>query len=139
MVGEIRDPETAQIASQAALTGHLVLTTLHANNSIDVIGRFMHMGMDLYNTVSALNGVLAQRLMRKLCTHCAQPWVPEERQLAAVGISSPKDARFMRAMGCDQCRGTGYRGRKAIAEIMRMDDKLRDLIVTRSSLATIKD
>ncbi len=142
MVGEIRDAETAQIASQAALTGHLVLTTVHANNAFDVIGRFMHMGLDLYNVVSALNGVLAQRLMRRLCTHCAHPWQPDAAQLRAAALTLEShrlaQARFMRAVGCPHCRGTGYRGRRAIAEILNMDDTLRDLIVSRQSLTHIK-
>jgi general secretion pathway protein E len=142
MVGEIRDAETAQIAAQAALTGHLVLTTVHANSSFDVIGRFMHMGLDLYNVVAALNGVVAQRLMRKLCTACAQPWQPQPADLKAAGL--PLDAgargegRFMRAVGCPACRHSGYRGRRAVAEILLMDDTLRDLIVQRQSLAAIK-
>jgi general secretion pathway protein E len=138
MVGEIRDAETAQIASQAALTGHLVLTTVHANNSFDVIGRFMHMGLDLYNVVSALNGVLAQRLMRRLCTHCAQPWQPTPADLRAAGLGLDRTGRFMKAIGCPHCRGTGYKGRRAIAEILVMDDTLRDLIVSRQSLTQIK-
>jgi general secretion pathway protein E len=142
MVGEIRDAETAQIASQAALTGHLVLSTIHANNVFDVVGRFMHMGVDLYNMVSALNGVVAQRLMRRLCTHCAQPWQPEPLDLkqAMVPLDAPvlAHARWHRAVGCVQCRGTGYAGRKAIAEVLLMDDTLRDLIVSRASLVKIK-
>lgn len=138
MVGEIRDAETAQIASQAALTGHLVLSTIHANNVFDVVGRFMHMGVDLYNMVSALNGVVAQRLMRKLCAHCAQPWQPDAAVLAASQVSAPTGGRFMQAVGCAACRGTGYRGRKAITEILLMDDTLRDLIVSRAPLTRIK-
>jgi general secretion pathway protein E len=142
MVGEIRDAETAQIASQAALTGHLVLSTIHANNVFDVVGRFMHMGVDLYNMVSALNGVVAQRLMRCLCTHCAQPWQPEphELKLAMVPLDTQglHGARFMRAVGCSHCRCTGYAGRQAIAEVLWMDDTLRDLIVSRASLVKIK-
>lgn len=138
MVGEIRDAETAQIASQAALTGHLVLTTVHANNVFDVIGRFMHMGLDLYNVVAALNGVVAQRLMRRLCTHCAQPWQPQASELKAAGLPLDAQGHYMRAVGCAQCRGTGYRGRRAIAEILVMDDVLRDLIVARQALTQIK-
>jgi len=138
MVGEIRDAETAQIASQAALTGHLVLSTIHANNVFDVVGRFMHMGVDLYNMVSALNGVVAQRLMRKLCVHCAQPWQPTGSDLRAAQLPLDSHGRFMRAVGCPHCRGTGYRGRKAISEILLMDDTLRDLIVTRASLIQVK-
>ena len=138
MVGEIRDAETAQIASQAALTGHLVLSTIHANNVFDVVGRFMHMGVDLYNMVSALNGVVAQRLMRKLCSHCAQPWMPQPADLKAAMLPLDTHGRFMRAVGCPHCRDTGYRGRKAVSEILLMDDTLRDLIVSRASLIKIK-
>jgi len=138
MVGEIRDAETAQIASQAALTGHLVLSTIHANNVFDVVGRFMHMGLDLYNVVSALNGVVAQRLMRKLCTHCAEPWQPHASDLRAAMLPLDTHGQFFQAVGCAHCRGTGYRGRKAISEILLMDDTLRDLIVTRTSLIKIK-
>lgn len=138
MVGEIRDAETAQIASQAALTGHLVLSTIHANNVFDVVGRFMHMGVDLYNMVSALNGVVAQRLIRKLCTHCAQPWQPSAQDLKSAMLPLDTQGHFMRAVGCPHCRGTGYRGRRAVAEILLMDDTLRDLIVTRASLIKIK-
>jgi general secretion pathway protein E len=138
MVGEIRDAETAQIASQAALTGHLVLSTIHANNVFDVVGRFMHMGVDLYNMVSALNGVVAQRLMRKLCGHCAQPWQPEAAELKAAMLPLDTHGSFFKAVGCPRCRGTGYRGRKAISEVLLMDDTLRDLIVSRASLIKIK-
>ncbi len=138
MVGEIRDAETAQIASQAALTGHLVLSTIHANNVFDVVGRFMHMGVDLYNMVSALNGVVAQRLIRRLCSHCAQPWQPQPHDLKAAMLPLDTQGRFMRPVGCTHCRGTGYRGRKAVAEILLMDDTLRDLIVSRASLIRIK-
>jgi len=138
MVGEIRDAETAQIASQAALTGHLVLSTIHANNVFDVVGRFMHMGVDLYNMVSALNGVVAQRLMRKLCTHCAVPWQPSASDLKAAQLPLDTHGTFFKAVGCTHCRDTGYRGRKAVSEILLMDDTLRDLIVTRASLIKIK-
>jgi general secretion pathway protein E len=138
MVGEIRDAETAQIASQAALTGHLVLSTIHANNVFDVVGRFMHMGVDLYNMVSALNGVVAQRLMRKLCTHCAAPWQPVATDLKSAQLPLDTHGHFFKAVGCAHCRQTGYRGRKAVTEILLMDDTLRDLIVTRASLIKIK-
>ncbi|WP_298011643.1 GspE/PulE family protein [uncultured Aquabacterium sp.] len=138
MVGEIRDAETAQIASQAALTGHLVLSTIHANNVFDVVGRFMHMGVDLYNMVSALNGVVAQRLMRRLCTQCAVPCPPDAVALRAAHLPPDTAGHFHRAVGCPACRGTGYRGRKAITEILLMDDTLRDLIVARAPLTQIK-
>jgi len=114
MVGEIRDPETAEIAVQSALTGHLVYTTVHANNAIDVLGRFQHMGVDTYNLVSALNGVLAQRLVRVLCKAC-------------------------HGKGCAECRGTGFKGRKAIGELLVLNDELRELIVARAPVRKLKE
>jgi len=114
MVGEIRDPETAEIAVQSALTGHLVYTTVHANNAIDVLGRFQHMGVDAYNLVSALNGVLAQRLVRVFCTAC-------------------------KGQGCGECRGTGFKGRKAIGELLVLNDELRELIIARAPVRKLKD
>ena len=113
MVGEIRDPETAEIAVQSALTGHLVFTTVHANNVFDVIGRFQHMGVDPFNLASALNAVMAQRLVRVTCSACA-------------------------AKGCVQCRGTGFRGRKAIAELMVLNDEIRELIAARAPARQLK-
>ena len=141
MVGEIRDPDTAEIAVQSALTGHLVYTTVHANNAFDVLGRFMHMGADLYNFVSALNVVLAQRLVRVICRECAIEEHPGAALLAESNI--PKtDAggfRFMRGRGCAHCRGTGYRGRKAIGELLVMNDDLRELIVAREPVRKLKE
>lgn len=141
MVGEIRDPETAQIAVQAALTGHLVFTTVHANNVFDVIGRFMHMGVDPYSFVSALNGILAQRLVRVLCADCAIEVRPDAELLARSGLAATEvgDFRFRVGRGCGQCRGTGYRGRKAIAEIMVLSDELRELIGGRRPIREIKE
>jgi len=114
MVGEIRDPETAEIAVQSALTGHLVYTTVHANNAIDVLGRFQHMRVDSYNLVSALNGVLAQRLVRVYCRSC-------------------------RGKGCGECRGSGFRGRKAIGELLVLNDELRELIIARAPVRKLKE
>jgi general secretion pathway protein E len=141
MVGEIRDPETAQIAVQAALTGHLVFTTVHANNVFDVIGRFMHMGVDPYSFVSALNGIVAQRLVRVLCGACAIDDAPDAELLARSGLAADdvRDFRFRIGRGCGQCRGTGYRGRKAIAEIMVLTDELRELIAGRSPIRELKE
>ncbi len=141
MVGEIRDPETAQIALQSALTGHLVFTTVHANNVFDVIGRFMHMGVDLYNFVSALNGILAQRLVRLNCPHCAEPAAPEPRLLAESGLAPGLAAgyAFAAGRGCGQCWGTGYKGRKAIAELLYLNDEIREMIVARQPLRLIKE
>ena len=137
MVGEIRDAETAQIAVQAALTGHLVFSTVHANNAFDVVGRFMHMGLDLYNVVSALNGVLAQRLMRISCRHCLVPSPVTPAQLRAHGL--PEDASLRHGSGCVHCRGTGYKGRRAVSELLWLDDELRDLIASRAPLARLKE
>ncbi|WP_187394543.1 GspE/PulE family protein [Zoogloea oleivorans] len=142
MVGEIRDPETAEIAIQAALTGHLVFTTVHANNAFDVIGRFMHMGIDPYNLVAALNGVVAQRLIRVNCAACAIDVTPDAALLHESGLAAPGAATgyvFRAGSGCGQCRGTGYRGRKAIAEVLLLDDELRDLIIGRAPLRQLKD
>ena len=141
MVGEIRDPETAQIAVQSALTGHLVFTTVHANNVFDVIGRFMHMGVDPYSFVSALNGILAQRLVRLNCPHCTTAYEPAAQALADTGLSADRlrDFTFRAGQGCGQCRGSGYKGRKAIAEMMLLNDELRELIVERASIRRLKE
>ncbi len=141
MVGEIRDAETAQIAIQAALTGHLVFTTVHANNVFDVIGRFSHMGVDPYSFVSALNGILAQRLVRLLCTHCAVDERPDDKYIADSGIAADtvSQYRFRSGRGCGQCRGSGYRGRNAIAEILILNDEIRELIVAQEPIRRIKE
>lgn len=123
LVGEIRDPETAQIAVQSALTGHLVFTSVHANNVFDVLGRFLHMGLDAYSFVSALNGILAQRLLRVVCPECAIDYYPDARELGESGIRLDLlyGARLRRGRGCGYCRGTGYKGRRAIGEILRLN------------------
>ncbi|GJL73186.1 MAG: type II secretion system ATPase PulE [Nitrosomonas sp.] len=141
MVGEIRDSETAQIAIQAALTGHLVFTTVHANNVFDVIGRFSHMGVDPYSFVSALNGIAAQRLVRLLCNHCAVTERPDDELIAESGINADQAAsyNFRTGKGCGQCRGSGYRGRNAIAEILFLNDEIRELIVAQEPIRKIKD
>jgi general secretion pathway protein E len=141
MVGEIRDPETAQIAVQAALTGHLVFTTVHANNVFDVIGRFMHMGVDPYSFVSALNGIAAQRLVRVNCSHCAQDVVPDAQLLTESGLTLEQVGGWhLRAgRGCGQCRGSGFRGRKAISEIMVLNDEIRELITAREPIRRVKE
>ncbi|MCC6472185.1 MAG: type II/IV secretion system protein [Burkholderiales bacterium] len=140
MVGEIRDAETAQIAVQSALTGHLVFTTVHANNVFDVLGRLMHMEVDPYSFVSALNGILAQRLVRLVCPNCAAPHVPEEDLLTGSGLARAQvaDWNFRLGAGCGHCRGSGYRGRKAIAEFLVLSDELRELIVSRQSIRALK-
>jgi general secretion pathway protein E len=139
MVGEIRDPETANIAVQSALTGHLVFTTVHANNVFDVIGRFMHMNVDLYGFVSALNAILAQRLVRLICTHCAAETEVSGELLSESGIADARGYKFMKGAGCRECRGTGYRGRKAIAELLILNDEIRELITSRAPLRNLKD
>ena len=141
MVGEIRDEETAHIAIQSALTGHLVLTSVHANNVFDVMNRFIHMKVDPYSFVSALNGVLAQRLVRLSCQHCAIPYVPSDEEISESGLSKDKVSayRFMRGTGCGQCRNTGFSGRKAIAEILLLNDELRALITSHAPALQIKE
>ena len=141
MVGEIRDAETAQIAVQAALTGHLVFSTVHANSAFDVIGRFMHMGLDMYNVVSALNAVLAQRLVRLNCTHCRTPAIPPHAMLARYGLEGASRGlhAFARGTGCAHCRHTGYKGRRAVSELLMLDDELRDLIAARAPLVKLKE
>lgn len=139
LVGEIRDPETAQIAVQSALTGHMVFTSVHANNTFDVIGRFMHMGVDPYNFVSSLTGVVAQRLLRQICSQCPEPVWPDAALLAESGIQEPGSFRFMAGRGCTHCRGTGYRGRRAIAEVLRLTDEIREMIVARASIRALKE
>jgi general secretion pathway protein E len=140
MVGEIRDRETAEIAVQSALTGHLVLTTVHANNVFDVFGRFAHMGIDPYAFVSALNGIWAQRLVRMNCPRCAAGYTPSDAELAAVGVGRGEvaDYVFMRGKGCGDCRGTGYKGRRSIAEILTLNDEIRELIVEKQPIRRIK-
>jgi len=133
MVGEIRDEETAQIAIQSALTGHLVFTTVHANNVIDVIGRFLNMGVEPYNFVSSLNCVLAQRLVRLLCHTCKRHYEPTNEELFESGLR-PDEVRgkeFYRNVGCDACNHTGYRGRTAIHELLDMSDQIREMIIER--------
>lgn len=141
MVGEIRDGDTAQIAVQAALTGHLVFSTVHANSVLDVIGRFMHMGVDPYHFVSAVNGIIAQRLVRALCAHCAEQYWPEPEVLALSGLDTAQAAgiTFMHAKGCGHCRGTGYRGRKAIAEMLVLNDELREMIIAKAPIRALKE
>lgn len=141
MVGEIRDSETAQIAVQAALTGHLVFTTVHANSVLDVIGRFMHMGVDPYNFVAAMNGIMAQRLIRTICPHCAEDYQPDDQLLldSAITPEQSNHMHFKFAKGCGHCRGTGYRGRKAVAELLILNDELREMIVAREPIRKLKE
>ena len=140
MVGEIRDAETAQIAVQAALTGHQVFTSVHANNVFDVIGRFANMGVDSYSLVAALNGIVAQRLLRMTCPSCSAPRDTEPELIRRSGLSQAlvASATFKRGLGCANCRGTGYKGRLAIAETLPMSDSLRDQLVQKAPLSLIR-
>jgi type II secretory ATPase GspE/PulE/Tfp pilus assembly ATPase PilB-like protein len=140
MVGEIRDPETAQIAIQSALTGHLVFTTVHANNVIDVLGRFLNMGVEPYQFVAALNCVLAQRLVRKICDHCKRPAALTAEILAESAIDAEQARRhvFYEGTGCIECGGTGFKGRTAICELMDLTDRIRDMILDRRPTSEIK-
>ena len=140
MVGEIRDSETAQIAIQSALTGHLVFTTVHANNVVDVLGRFMNMGVEPYNFVSALNCILAQRLVRVICEHCKRPFRADADLLAESGLSAGDAGQqiFYEGAGCLECGGTGYRGRTAIHELLDLSDRIREMILERRPASEIK-
>ena len=140
MVGEIRDEETAQIAVQSALTGHLVFTTVHANNVVDVLGRFLNMKVELYNFVSALNCILAQRLVRKICAHCReeQKITPETLREAGLDPAAFEGQVFYEGRGCLDCDGTGFHGRMAIAELLDLSDRIRGLILERRPAAEIK-
>ena len=140
MVGEIRDVETAQIAVQSALTGHLVFTTVHANNVVDVLGRFLNMSVDLYNFVSALNCVLAQRLVRKICTNCRRPAEVSRELLVESGLDPDVYANhpFYEGRGCLECSGSGFLGRSAISELLDLSDRIRELILDRRPASEIK-
>ncbi|CUS38351.1 Type II secretion system protein E [Candidatus Nitrospira nitrosa] len=140
MVGEIRDAETAQIAIQSALTGHLVLTTVHANNVFDVIGRFASMGIDAYNFLAALNCVLAQRLVRILCPSCRTPGKAPQALIeeSGLGYEQYKDTLFYEGPGCPQCHGTGYRGRKCITEFLDLTDEIKEMIHAERPLSEIR-
>ena len=140
MVGEIRDAETAQIAINSALTGHLVFTTVHANNVLDVLGRFLNMGVEAYQFVSALNCVLAQRLVRNICVHCKRPAVVTRAMLeeSALDPKLEHSGLFYEGAGCMECGGTGYRGRTAICELLDLSDNIRELILGRRPTSEIK-
>jgi type II secretory ATPase GspE/PulE/Tfp pilus assembly ATPase PilB-like protein len=140
MVGEIRDTETAQIAIQSALTGHLVFTTVHANNVVDVLGRFLNMGVEPYNFVSALNCVLAQRLVRTICQHCKARIHYSDDELVSFGLDPQKwhDVAFYDGPGCIECGGTGYHGRTAIHELLDLTDRIRELILEKRPSSEIR-
>src|ERR1700682_1484830 len=140
MVGEIRDTETAQIAIQSALTGHLVFTTVHANNVTDVIGRFINMGVEPYNFVSALNCILAQRLVRIICENCQRPKKYSMEELTEAGLDAEawRDVPLVEGGGCLECSGSGYRGRSAITELLDLSDRIREMIINRRPTSEIK-
>jgi type IV pilus assembly protein PilB len=140
MVGEIRDPETAQIAIQSALTGHLVFTTVHANNVVDVLGRFLNMGVEPYQFVSALNCVMAQRLVRLICTHCRRPARVDAKALNEAGLPEElaQTGRFYEGAGCVECGGTGFKGRTAICELLDLSDRIREMILERRPASEVK-
>ena len=141
MVGEIRDTETAQIAIQSALTGHLVFTTVHANNVFDVVSRFVHMGVDTYSFVSALTAVMAQRLVRIVCQQCCETYMPSRQLLeeSRVSVVATASFKFRKGQGCKHCRGTGYHGRKAVGELLVMNDEMREAIVNRAPARQLKE
>jgi type II secretory ATPase GspE/PulE/Tfp pilus assembly ATPase PilB-like protein len=133
-VGEIRDHETADIAIHAALTGHLVFSTLHTNDAPGALTRLLDMGLEPYLIASVLEGVLAQRLVRVICPACRAPHLPEPKQLRAMGVERiPADARLSRGAGCAECRLTGYRGRTGIYEFMRMTEEIRGAALRKAS------
>jgi type IV pilus assembly protein PilB len=140
MVGEIRDPETAQIAIQSALTGHLVFTTVHANNVVDVLGRFLNMGVEPYQFVSALNCVMAQRLVRLICAHCKRQTRVEAKTLEEAGLSPDlaHTQKFYEGAGCIECGGTGFKGRTAICELLNLSDRIREMILDRRPASEVK-
>jgi type IV pilus assembly protein PilB len=140
MVGEIRDQETAQIAINSALTGHLVFTTVHANNVTDVIGRFINMGVEPYNFVSALNCIMAQRLVRVICESCKKQvhYSPEVLKESALDPAEWADVPFYEGVGCLECSGSGYRGRSAITELLDLSDHIREMIINRRPTSEIK-
>jgi len=140
LVGEIRDAETAQIAINSALTGHLVFTTVHANNVVDVLGRFLNMGVEPYNFVSALNCILAQRLVRQVCEFCVRDVRYDDATLIASGLDVEewRDFPFREGAGCMECGGTGYRGRSAIHELLELDDEIREMLLAKKPGSEIR-
>jgi type IV pilus assembly protein PilB len=142
LVGEIRDLETAQIAVQASLTGHLVLSTLHTNDAPSTIVRLLDLGMEAFLLTATLEGVVAQRLVRRICSSCREEYQPKEEEILELGLKLdqvPKGTRFYRGKGCDKCHKSGYRGRTAIFEIMTLDDEMRELIMKQASTTVIRE
>jgi type IV pilus assembly protein PilB len=140
MVGEIRDQETAQIAINAALTGHLVFTTVHANNVLDVLGRFLNMGVEPYNFVAALNCILAQRLVRVICSHCKKLVTYPDEYLVESGLVAAdwRDVPLYEGTGCFECGGTGFRGRSAIHELLDLSEPIREMILNKRPSSEIR-
>ena len=138
LVGEMRDPETAAIAVQASLTGHLVLSTMHTNSAIETITRLIDIGLEPYIVANALIGILSQRLVRQVCPHCAEEYTLGKDVSVEVGFAIPPESRFRRAIGCERCLHTGFRGRTGIFEIVEMNDRLRTMVKTKSENHEIK-
>jgi type II secretion system protein E len=138
MVGEIRDLETAEVAIQAALTGHLVLSTLHTNDAPSAVTRLQDMGAEPYLLASVLDGVLAQRLVRQICAQCAAPYDPDPADLLGIGVLEPPTVQLYRGKGCTACRGTGYKGRTGIYELFTIDEELRRLIMTKAPAGELR-
>jgi type IV pilus assembly protein PilB len=141
LVGEVRDLETAQIAVQSSLTGHLVFTTLHTNDSPSAIARLLDLGVEPFLVTATLEGIVGQRLVRTICTRCKEPFMPTEDMLLELGLAldEVKGRTFYRGGGCDYCRGTGYSGRMALFEIMLLDDEIRMLIMNRRSTNVLRE
>jgi general secretion pathway protein E len=138
MVGEIRDLETAQIAIQAALTGHLVLSTLHTNNAAGTLTRLLDMGVEDYLMTSTVNGIVAQRLVRQLCTYCREPFKPLPELLRQLGLAADRDVTFWHPKGCQKCNGTGYFGRISINEVLVVSDAVRRQILEHAEATALQ-
>jgi type II secretory ATPase GspE/PulE/Tfp pilus assembly ATPase PilB-like protein len=138
MVGEIRDLETAEISIQAALTGHLVFSTLHTNDAPGAVTRLQDMGAEAYLVASVLNGVLAQRLVRRICAACRAPYHPDAGDLLALGVTDATGVELSRGKGCDDCRGTGYRGRTGVYELFVISEETRGLILAKKPTGVIR-
>ena len=137
MVGEIRDSETVDVAIRAAITGHLVLSTLHTNDAVSSISRLEDMGVEPYLIAVSLRGVISQRLVRRLCTRCAQPYRPEEHELKYLGLPADGDYTFYKEVGCSHCNKTGYKGRIAVHEILLINNEIKDMISRSATVSEI--
>ena len=138
MLGEIRDAESARVALQAAMTGHFVFTTIHANDSITTLFRLLDLGVEPYLVASSLSAVLAQRLVRSLCPACKAAYIPEPDFLAKLGVKTDKEIQLYKAVGCERCQGTGYFGRLGVFELMELNDTMRELLRSNQSVSLIK-